>query len=354
MSDTKKAGIIGFLIVVSGEQPYCRETMNKKTFTSVVVIVVALLAFGYFAGWFGGGEMPENGTSTPEDVLSPRGDNPEQPGDTDFDDEDNDDDQQDEDDESEEETTQDDGEETIGQSVNGNAITAYHYGSGDTELLLVGGIHGGYSWNTSLLSYELMDWLESNPDVIPENVTVTVIPVLNPDGLSEVVGTASASFSAADVPSMQETIPGRFNANDVDLNRNFDCNWQSEGTWQNRTVDAGSSAFSEPEAQALRDYVRSNEPTATVVYYSAAGGVYTSSCNGEVTQASQSLMNTYAQASGYPAEGEFTAYEVSGDAVDWMAKEGFTGISVLLETHSSSEYSQNQAALEAMLESYAN
>ena len=46
--------------------------------------------------------------------------------------------------------------EAIGKSVEERDITAYHYGTGETELLFVGGIHGGYSWNTSLVAYELM------------------------------------------------------------------------------------------------------------------------------------------------------------------------------------------------------
>ena len=128
-------------------------------------------------------------------------------------------------------------ETIIGASVEGRDITAYHYGEGDTQLWFVGGIHGGYSWNTALVAYEMMDYLEENPNVIPDNVEVTVIPVLNPDGQNKVVGSAGR-FTKADVPSSQNLrIPGRFNTNNVDLNRNFDCDWQSTGTWQNRTVD---------------------------------------------------------------------------------------------------------------------
>src|SRR5690606_21258112 len=37
----------------------------------------------------------------------------------------------------------------IGTSAGGRAITARRLGSGDRVLLLVGGIHGGYEWNTA-------------------------------------------------------------------------------------------------------------------------------------------------------------------------------------------------------------
>ena len=37
----------------------------------------------------------------------------------------------------------------IGKSVEGRDIEAYTYGTGFNHLLFVGGIHGGYSWNTA-------------------------------------------------------------------------------------------------------------------------------------------------------------------------------------------------------------
>ncbi len=243
------------------------------------------------------------------------------------------------------------GVSVIGTSAGGHDITAHTFGDGDTRLLFVAGLHGGYEWNTIQLADQMLTWLEDDPSVIPDSVSVTVIPNMNPDGLETTVDTTSLDFDPGDVPS--DTVSGRFNANDVDLNRNFDCNWQSQGTWQNQTVDAGSSAFSEPETQALRDWIESNNPDAAVVFYSAAGGVYSSACNGQPSTASTDLMNTYARGSGYPAEGEFDAYEITGDAVDWMAKAGVPGISVLLSNHHEVEWGINRAGIEAVLESYA-
>ncbi len=242
--------------------------------------------------------------------------------------------------------------EVMGESVEGRDIVAYNFGEGDTKLLFVGGIHGGYSWNTSLLAYELIDHLEENSDLIPENVSVTVIPTLNPDGLYKIVG-KEGRFSRADVPSGDRT-SGRFNASGVDLNRNFDCSWQANATWRDISVDAGSGAFSEPESQALRNYVEANNISAAVVWYSAAGGVFTSSCNGPVLSETQSLVNVFANASGYPASGSYDAYLLTGDATDWLAKMGIPAISVLLDTHSSIEWGKNRAGIEAVLNHYSN
>ena len=239
----------------------------------------------------------------------------------------------------------------IGTSVDDRDITAYHYGTGDTELLFVGGIHGGYSWNTALVAYELMDYLEENPDVIPDTVKVTVIPVLNPDGLAKVVET-EGRFTRADVPASANTVPGRFNANTVDLNRNFDCAWQEKGVWQSREVSGGSAVFSEPESQAIKAYIESHEPSAVVVWYSAVGGVFSSNCYNGVLEETKTLTKLYAQASGYRAYEEFDFYEITGDMVNWLAKEGIPAISVLLTNHTDTEWSKNKAGVDAILAQY--
>src|SRR3989344_7058395 len=103
-----------------------------------------------------------------------------------------------------------------------------------------------------------MDYLDANPSLIADNLKVTVIPVLNPDGLSKVV-TASGKFATLDVNTDNTLqVSGRFNANNVDLNRNFDCDWQPNATWQKKTVSGGSVLFSEPESLALKNYVETN------------------------------------------------------------------------------------------------
>ncbi|MDZ4226948.1 MAG: M14 family zinc carboxypeptidase, partial [Patescibacteria group bacterium] len=101
---------------------------------------------------------------------------------------------------------QDEGKSVIGTSVEGRDIIAYHYGTGDTEILLVGGIHGGYSWNTALVANEMMDYLAANPDVTPANVKVTVIPALNPDGLFRVFGTTSVVASSIDISKVSQEL----------------------------------------------------------------------------------------------------------------------------------------------------
>lgn len=244
-------------------------------------------------------------------------------------------------------------ESTIGKSVSGNDIKAYHLGEGEKEVMFIGGIHGGYSRNTVALAFEMIDWLNKNPNAVPKEVTVTVIPVLNPDGLKKVTGKTDR-FTAADVnKSTSVQTEGRFNTNGVDLNRNFDCEWQSVGTWQSRDVSGGETVFSEPESQAIRDYINTNKPTAIVTWYSAEGAVYASNCKDNASPETKTLTDLYAKASGYKAKQNFDHYEITGDMANWFASQNIPAISVLLTTHDQTEWSKNQAGVEAVLKHYA-
>ena len=145
---------------------------------------------------------------------------------------------------------------------------------------------------------------------------------------------------------------GRFNGNEVDLNRNFDCAWQTKGKWKDETVSGGEKPFSEPEAAALRDYVLLNKPTAVVVWYSSAGGVFLSNCDEGVLSKTKLLAGIYSEASGYPVYEEFDFYEVTGDLANWLAKEGVPAISVLLSSAKVVEWNKNQAGIEAIFDYY--
>jgi hypothetical protein len=243
--------------------------------------------------------------------------------------------------------------EVIGHSAGNRDIVAYHYGTGTDEILFVGGIHGGYEANTSLLAYELTDWLDDHRADLPGNERITVIPVVNPDGIAKVTGNSGGRFAAADIKAGTDTVPGRFNDNDVDLNRNFDCDWQAEGVWQTKTVSGGTAAFSEPETQAIRSYVQAHSPRAVVVYYSAAGGVYASNCHSGVPAETETLTDLYAKASGYPAHESFDFYATTGDMVNWLAKQGVPGISVLLTNHTDVEWDKNLKGIQAVIDRYA-
>lgn len=249
--------------------------------------------------------------------------------------------------------------EIIGTSVEGRAIESYTYGdpaTSEKHLLFVGGIHGGYEWNSALLAYEFMDYLDKNPSVIPNGLAVSVIPSANPDGVFKVIK-KEGRFSLEDTPTKEETekLPageGRFNANGVDLNRNFDCKWQPKSTWRSKEVSAGTEAFSEPEAQAIKKFVDTYSPDAVVFWHSQANAVYASECENGILPETLDVMNAYAKAAGYPSVDSFDAYPVSGDAEGWLASIGIPAITVELKTHETVEWQKNIAGIKALFNYY--
>lgn len=239
----------------------------------------------------------------------------------------------------------------IGTSVQGRNIESYTYGAGLRNLVFVGGIHGGYEWNSVLLAYKLMDYLEAHANAIGPDISVTIIPDANPDAVYKATG-KEGRFTEADVPK-RDLSTERFNAHGVDLNRNFDCNWAPSGTWKDRTVSGGSAAFSEPETIALSNYLLRQKPDAVIFWHSSAGAVYASQCTEGILPKTLEVMNIYAKGAGYPAVKEFTAYEVHGASEDWLASEGIPAITVELKSHDSVEWESNLAGVTALLKYFS-
>lgn len=241
----------------------------------------------------------------------------------------------------------------IGKSVEGRNIESYSFGGGATHLLFVGGIHGGYEWNSVLVAYNLIDYLKANPNLVPGNLTIDIIPSLNPDGVYKATK-KEGRFQVSDVSKDKVWLASaRFNAHAVDLNRNFNCKWQPKSTWQSKEVSAGASPLSEPEALAFKNYVVAKYPSAVVFWHSQANGVYASQCEAGIPSQTLALMNTYAKASGYPAIKTFDAYVTTGAAEDWLASIHVPAVTVELKTHESVEWEQNLLGIKAVIQSYA-
>ncbi len=242
----------------------------------------------------------------------------------------------------------------IGNSVEGRVIEAYTYGDGETHLLFIGGIHGGYEWNSTLLAYDMMELFEEDPDLIPKNIKVTIIPSANPDGLYKVIP-KEGRITWDDAPIAANDLGvGRMNANDVDLNRNFDCKWQGESTWRGNAVSAGMAPFSEPEAAAIRSFVLTNEPAAVIFWHSQANAVYASECLEGILPVTLDIMNAYATAADYAAVESFDHYPVTGDAEGWLASIGIPAITVELSTHETTDWNRNVAGVNAVFEYFSN
>ncbi len=236
---------------------------------------------------------------------------------------------------------------TIGYSVQNRPIVMHEFGAGSSTLLFVGGVHGGYEWNSVVLAEKFIEYFGVTENA-PNNVKIVIIPNLNPDGTTLVTGTDGILPPTIATPTATNR-QARFNANGVDLNRNFDCKWQSKSKWQGMDVSAGTAPFSEPEARALRTAVATLNPTAVVFWHSQANAVYASECNYGILPSTLTLMNSYAEAAGYQAIASFDAYPVTGDAEGWLASINIPAITVELSSHESLDWDKNLLGVKAVL-----
>jgi len=234
----------------------------------------------------------------------------------------------------------------IGISANGHPIESFVFGDGDKNVVVVGGIHGGYEWNSVLLAYRFLDYFGRQPEAVPANIRLHIIPAGNPDGIVAVTGQVGP-FAAASISG--DTFTGRLNGNGADLNRNWGCDWSAEALWRDVTVSGGTEPFSEPETRALRDYLGQAEVEAVIWLHSAAGLVIPAGCEDVTHEPSEMAAALYGQAAGYPV-GQFTAYPISGDAGNWLAQQGITSFTVELSDHENVEMERNLQGLLSLLQ----
>lgn len=231
-------------------------------------------------------------------------------------------------------------------STQGWPIDVYEFGDGPIRLAFVGGIHGGYEWNTILLAYETIDYFTRNLETLPESISLYIIPSANPDGQAALTD-HGGRFAPDEVGS--DTYYGRFNGNAVDLNRNWDCGWEPVGYWRDREISAGSAPFSEVETQILRDFL--TDMHTVVFWHSARPGVFFGECDSPFP-ASEALAAIYAEAADYAVFDDFVDYSVTGAASDWLALQGIPAIAVELSNHTDTDWKRNLAGVLAIIETY--
>ncbi|MBI5564739.1 MAG: hypothetical protein HY870_07590 [Chloroflexi bacterium] len=226
-----------------------------------------------------------------------------------------------------------DGPLTYGRSFEGRPLRAYRLGSGPVARAVIGGLHGGYEWNTTDLMSHTLEHFTTSPELISDEVTLYVIPLANPDG------TAAGT----------DRVYGRMNGNGVDLNRNWGYQWQMTATHGARPVFAGTAPFSEPETRALRDFIEERQISAAIFYHSAGAVIYSGA--GITTSQTVELAQFMAQHTGYRYAPEGVPGQITtGDAIDYLTTVGVTAIEIELTTHTALDWERNLKALLAFLE----
>ncbi len=169
----------------------------------------------------------------------------------------------------------------VGTSVTGKPIRTLRIGPHDAArvVLVVGEIHGTERAG-SAITRRLRN---ARP---PRGTAILLIDEANPDGAA--AGT-------------------RWNANGVDLNRNFPFGWRASGSPFD-TYYSGSAPLSEPESRALAALIRRVEPRVTVWYHQQMRLV-------DRSGADPFLERLYARRSGLPYK---AIASLPGTATSWQ------------------------------------
>ena len=223
---------------------------------------------------------------------------------------------------------------TIGKSVQNRPLEVYSFGSGPTHRLIIAGIHGGGEYNTIELADQLIAYLQGHPEVLPADITLFILRDLNPDG-----------------EARAHNIYGRANAHGVDLNRNWDANWQVDwprtGCWVNTPVTGGPKPGSEPETQALMKFILGNNIDALINYHSAALGVFAGGLPPD--DKSIRLAKAIAAVSTYRYPPINTGCDYTGGLIDWADIHGSAAVDLELTNHTDTDYEMNLRVLNIFL-----
>lgn len=158
--------------------------------------------------------------------------------------------------------------ESIGTSVQGRAIESWsrRVEQPSRRVVVIGAVHG----NEPVSPPTVRALVEV---AYPDDMAVWLVPTLNPDGVA--AGT-------------------RWNANGVDLNRNFPWGWRSD--------DGGPAALSEPEARAAVDLLNRVRPDVVVWVHQPYG--YVSS----VGESDDDHERAWSAGSGLPVRADVTQH----------------------------------------------
>ncbi len=228
------------------------------------------------------------------------------------------------------------GASVIGYSVEGRPIEAYTFGQGETQYLIIAGIHGGYESNTVDLANQLIVYVSQHPELIPSSDTLYIIPDMNPDGVAR-----------------GRNADARANADGVDLNRNFPSDnwvpdWDHTPCWNLRPTTGGTFGGSEPETRAIMNFIGSHGITAMISYHSAALGVFPGGIPWQ--SASEDLASTLSHQTGYPYPPIDIGCTYTGTLPDWAVEHGVgAAVDMELSDHQDAEFSRNLRALKALL-----
>ena len=263
----------------------------------------------------------------------------------------------------------------MGTSILDRAIPVLHIGNGNRRVLYVGA-HHGMEWITSLVLTqflgELCEIVESKRKVcgiypcdLLDGYTLSVIPMLNPDGVEYQIHGVEENNPLRDRllemnDGSEDFSSWQANARGVDLNHNYDAGFaeykqlEKEQNMKKGTPTrySGECAESEPEVAALCNLMRFSAPWKGVMTLHTQGEeIFAPLCDksekGEVTARRLSQLTGYrlSRAEGLAAYGGMSDWCAEKLSVPSFTMECGRGKNPLPITQTSSIYATMRAAL---------
>lgn len=227
--------------------------------------------------------------------------------------------------------------ETIGQSHCGRNIDVFYLGNTAEQILFCGAFHG----MESITSYILLMFLdelcaaaktggslcEIRVDRFLKRRGLALIPCVNPDGV-EIA--ARGALSCGRYRSLVEKVSGgntqkwQANAAGVDINHNFDAQWQTLHLLEQSngicsaamTRYGGEFPESEPETRALTHFCKTHNIRHALAFHSQGEEIY-SEFGKNTPPRSHLMANVLSQSSGYKI-GSPEGLAVGGGFKDWF------------------------------------
>ncbi|MGB7002420.1 MAG: M14 family zinc carboxypeptidase [Halobacteriota archaeon] len=197
----------------------------------------------------------------------------------------------------------------------------------EPDILFMGGIHAREWISVEVplyLAKYLLDHYGTDQKVkqLVDSREIWIVPLVNPDGLEY-----SRTYDRNWRKNCRDNGDGTFG---VDPNRNFGYNWGLAGSSGDPTKETyrGVAPFSEPETQAIRDFVATHEFYASISYHSYSQLVlypwgYTKDAaphKEQLSKMAEDMANAIKDVHGmnYTPRQASNLYRASGDSDDWL------------------------------------
>lgn len=237
--------------------------------------------------------------------------------------------------------------EVIGTSVGGRGMLSYHIGNGPRVIAFCGAIHGN-EVGTPKLIRSLIAYLNAKKEWHAD-FTFLCIPVLNPDGYAMALARPDYSNGGR---------IGRFNANGVDLNRNFPTrSFASTSVWshgkgytETTQVSCGATPGSEPENVALRSFLMRENVSLLWMFHSVASEIMAGH-----DAPTEALAGVFARVTGFrhATHAEWQTLHQTGTAKEWCEENGIMYLESEASERWGSDWNRQKPGIVAVLHALA-